>query len=710
MAGAARSLGQAASRIALAAGTLSLCAGPAALAQEAPIPPPSESVIAADAGRAPAGQQVYAPEFFARFAPKTALDMVEQVPGFKISEASEDRGFGQASQNVLINGRRISGKSNDAFGVLQRIGANNVVRIEIVDGATLQIPGLSGQVANVVANVDALSGQWEVQPQFRYTREPSWLNGKASVTGRAGGLQWTLGADAENFHNGASGPERVYDASGAQIDLRDEAVGNAGNGLTLTGGLTYDFLSGAVANLNLQAQDFNFAVAETSLRNPVGRPSEYRIFTNGEDYREYEIGGDYEFALGPGRLKLIGLHHLEEEFDLNTTSVQPSGGATATGQRFSTDAERGESILRGEYGFGALGGELQWSLEGAFNYLDLVSMLEQRQPDGSFTSVTLNDATARVEEKRAETNVTYQRRLSDAWTLQGSLGVEFSQLSQSGIATPGVRNEPREFVRPKGFVALVWAADETLDISFKGERKVGQLDFEDFLASVDLQNESEAAANPELVPDQSWILSVEANKKLGAWGAVKLSAEGGVIEDIVDQIPIGATGQGTGNLDEAQGYKLNVAATLNLDPLGWKGAKIDYSQMYAYSQVDDPLTGESRYISEDEIMTIDATLRWDIPSTPWAAAFGYEQRRYAADVLLNQRIQQWVEPPITYVYVENKDVFGMKARFMVVNLQDTSENLRRDVYVGRRTGPLAFTEDRRWNFEPIFRINLSGTF
>ena len=222
MAGAARSLGQAASRIALAAGTLSLCAGPAALAQEAPIPPPSESVIAADAGRAPAGQQVYAPEFFARFAPKTALDMVEQVPGFKISEASEDRGFGQASQNVLINGRRISGKSNDAFGVLQRIGANNVVRIEIVDGATLQIPGLSGQVANVVANVDALSGQWEVQPQFRYTREPSWLNGKASVTGRAGGLQWTLGADAENFHNGASGPERVYDASGAQIDLRDE--------------------------------------------------------------------------------------------------------------------------------------------------------------------------------------------------------------------------------------------------------------------------------------------------------------------------------------------------------------------------------------------------------------------------------------------------------------------------------------------------------
>ncbi|MEL6506424.1 MAG: TonB-dependent receptor plug domain-containing protein, partial [Pseudomonadota bacterium] len=54
----------------------------------------------------------FSPEDFARFAPRTALDMVQQIPGFVIREGASDRGFGQADTNVLINGRRISGKSN----------------------------------------------------------------------------------------------------------------------------------------------------------------------------------------------------------------------------------------------------------------------------------------------------------------------------------------------------------------------------------------------------------------------------------------------------------------------------------------------------------------------------------------------------------------------------------------------------------------------
>jgi hypothetical protein len=88
--------------------------------------------------------QVYEPSFFARFAPKTAADMVGNIPGFSITSGSDDRGFGQARQNVLINGRRVSGKANDARTALGRITAESVVRIEIVDGATLDIPGLSG--------------------------------------------------------------------------------------------------------------------------------------------------------------------------------------------------------------------------------------------------------------------------------------------------------------------------------------------------------------------------------------------------------------------------------------------------------------------------------------------------------------------------------------------------------------------------------------
>jgi len=57
----------------------------------------------------PAGEKrIYSPADFARFAPKTAYDMLVQVPGFSIRGADRERGLGQASENVLINGQRLA--------------------------------------------------------------------------------------------------------------------------------------------------------------------------------------------------------------------------------------------------------------------------------------------------------------------------------------------------------------------------------------------------------------------------------------------------------------------------------------------------------------------------------------------------------------------------------------------------------------------------
>ena len=81
-------------------------------------------------------RRVFVPEDFARFAPRSALDMAEQIPGFSIRSDDGERGLGQANTNVIINGQRISGKSNGPVSALQRIPADEVVRLELVDGAT----------------------------------------------------------------------------------------------------------------------------------------------------------------------------------------------------------------------------------------------------------------------------------------------------------------------------------------------------------------------------------------------------------------------------------------------------------------------------------------------------------------------------------------------------------------------------------------------
>ena len=89
-------------------------------AAPADAPPP----VATEAA-APQGARTYTPADFARFAPRNALDMLNNVPGFAIDESdTERRGLGQATGNVLINGERFSGKSTDIFTELGRISAS----------------------------------------------------------------------------------------------------------------------------------------------------------------------------------------------------------------------------------------------------------------------------------------------------------------------------------------------------------------------------------------------------------------------------------------------------------------------------------------------------------------------------------------------------------------------------------------------------------
>src|SRR5262245_4810593 len=67
-----------------------------------------------------ASKRIYSPADFARFAPKTAYDMLVQVPSFSIKTTdTSQRGLGQAQENVLINGERIANKSGGAVDQLQ---------------------------------------------------------------------------------------------------------------------------------------------------------------------------------------------------------------------------------------------------------------------------------------------------------------------------------------------------------------------------------------------------------------------------------------------------------------------------------------------------------------------------------------------------------------------------------------------------------------
>ncbi|MDQ3482509.1 MAG: TonB-dependent receptor plug domain-containing protein, partial [Pseudomonadota bacterium] len=171
-----------------------------------------------------AGKRVFTPADFARFAPKSAYDMLVQVPGFTIRTAVQERGLGQASENVLINSKRIANKSGGAVDQLQRISAGNVERIEIVDAASLGIAGLSGQVANVIIKEEQKSaGQFEYSPHFRaHYAKPSFLAGSVSYTGETGPIDYTLSAKNDPGRGAFGGPIEIFDRDGLLTETRHE--------------------------------------------------------------------------------------------------------------------------------------------------------------------------------------------------------------------------------------------------------------------------------------------------------------------------------------------------------------------------------------------------------------------------------------------------------------------------------------------------------
>lgn len=652
------------------------------------------------------GPRTFTPEDFARFAPRNALEMLRQVPGFIILQPEQERGLGQATGNVLINGQRLSGKSNDVVTQLSRIAAQNVIRIEILDGATLDIPGLSGQVANVVAQATGISGQFSWNPEFRaYVADPRLTRFELSVSGVRRPVEYTFSLDNQANRSSAAGPTRIFNPAGEPIDFRHDAWTGNSERPGAAARFVIDGPGSSVGNLNLTYRKHYFDYDELGHRSGPGQPDRVRTVTQRERGREYEVGGDYEFAFGPGRLKLIGLQRgygYPAVTDLVTSYADLSPD---TGSRFVRNGDQNERILRGEYRLSAVGSDWQLSVENAFNRLDNVSELYELSPSGELVEVPLPGGSARVEEDRWEAMATWGRTLSPTLSVQLSAGGEYSQLSQTGDG-----GLTRRFWRPKGLASAAWKPSPATDVNLKIQRRVGQLNFYDFLASVNLGDDRENAANPDLVPPQSWEVDLETVRNLGIWGTTTLRLYARLFEDIVDTIPIGLTGESPGNIDSAIVYGAEWKGTWNFDHIGWLGAKLDSRFQIQRSRVDDPLTGLPRPISNRLRYYAELNLRHDVPGTDWAWGSNVSYQLAELNYRLTEVGRQWEGPVWANLFLEHKNVRGLTVRGTIGNILGADSFWTRTVYQGRRTGPIAFIERRDRIIGPIFSLSVSGRF
>ncbi len=654
-------------------------------------------------------QRSFEPAYFDQYAPRSALDMLNQIPGFQLNSGDSKRGLGQGGANVLINSKRLSGKTNDPFEQVGRIASQNVVKIDIVDGTSLNIPGLSGQVANIMTKTTGLTGTWEWSPEWRNGLKPRLAHGSVTLSGERGNLAYTAKLQSNIQRNGHWGPEERRTAAGDLFEIRDEFGRYDGEYPGGSLNLTWKPQEGHTGNLNLEYNKYNSNNSVRSLitaQGPRGENGQH-FFSNAEDEWNAKIDGDYERPALGGTLKFIGYYRAE-----HSPTVSRFDGYDNTGlidsTRFFQVADEGEAIARTEYSWSKKQGrDWQLGVESAFNFLDIESQFVDLLVPGNIESLDpANDdaiGATRVEEKRAEMTLTHTRTLSPKWDVQLSLGGEYSELSQ-GILV-------RDFFRPKGFVTATYKPTETFSIRSKVEREVGQLNFFDFISSVDLQNDQSNAANPNLVPSQSWIGEVEFDRQFtgGHSFVARIYAE--KISDLVDRIPIGLTGDAVGNIDSAERYGIDFNATLKGEQWGLDGMELNLEYDLRDSSVVDPVEGFNRRLNDDKKYYWSVSFRHDIPKTDWAYGFYSDQFRESAVYRLNSINEFRFEGPWGQAYVEHKDVYGLKVNASLRNLFDASDDFKRTVYTDRRDlGTVDFIEDRTRPFGLFFRVTVSGTF
>lgn len=652
--------------------------------------------VAAQAEATQRGVLVFRPDFFAAQRPNTALEMVQRVPGFSVQDGTGARGFEGAVGNILINGARPASKNDTGSNVLSRTQANRVERIELIRGGA---PGVDMQGYSVVVNVILKKGAnrqsiltWNTS-QFDGGRD--LYGGSYQFTATNGDKSWgvTLSDGIGSSDSNGPGTNIRRDATGQVI--RDEKFLNDswGGGRSIRGNYSAPLGGGKIeATARLGVNDWNQWQTLTS-------PTAERRSNYADESRSGELGLTYTRPLATNWALETRAIHSFESFESASTSDETLNGVKAAQQRFTADGDSGESIFRAQL-------RHDWSkaitvetgAEAAYNMLDV----KQAYSVGG-AAVPLPSASVKVEELRGEAFSKATWRVNPRLTLEGSLRLETSTIKQSGDA----QNEKSFFYAKPRFLAT-WTPVANNQLRFRFERELGQLDFEDFAASSDLEEGNVYGGNVELKPEQRWIAEIGYERRFWGEGIVAITYRHDEIIGVIDRLPLPGGLSAVGNIGDATLDRLSLNIVVPTDKLGIKGGRFTFKNDWNATHVKDPTTGLDRPISR--VRPTQANIGFQQDLTKYKTQWGINwlpllgQGTYDVDQTSVWRGAQYYE-----LFAEYKPTPTLAIRAQL-NLWDDF-SIRRTVFANR--GPsraVAFVEDRAIDPRTFMSFRVRKTF
>lgn len=552
---------------------------------------------------------VYDAAYFAQFAPRTAYDIVQHVPGFTLDLGSTQtatgsvdvRGFAGTAGNVVINGSRPSTKAETLDITLQRLPAQRVVRVELSPGDTFgsDYAGKS-QVLNIImSDQSGIDANISVTGTRRYT---GYINRDASASAiirhGASSINLAAGMGRSQGKQYEEGTDTLTDQqTGQVVEFRRKHNIYFNQDPYLSAGWSLERGSDKAIRFNIRWQPSRFDLKQDNRDSPVGSPAhDDNLF---QHYRDpvLEIGGDVTRPLFNGALKFVVLETRRKRHDLDTylgrNGLVPDGGVVNGGYEQLVAAQRNETIGRLSWTRASLWGmTFEAGAEAAYNTLASNVDFSSIDENGNRIPIPLPIANATVKEKRGELYVSVGKALSPQLQLDGGVNYEFSTLKVRGDATA---QRSLQFLKPN--ISLDWKPTGGWHARLSVRRTVAQLDFYDFISTADLSVQRVSGGNANLQPQRTWELRAVGEHPLLGKGLVKLELGYDLVSKLQDRILLfddqGVGFDSPGNLGTGRRYYAELTADAPLDGL-WKGLHVKFDGTLQHTDVKDPVDGHTR--------------------------------------------------------------------------------------------------------------------
>lgn len=682
---------------------------------------------------------LYPASYFYEYQPVTALDMVNRIPGMNIrnnngasagnaSRGGRGLGGGRGGVEILINGKRTAGKNNNTQGQLTRIAADQVEAIEIIrgTGGDLDVRG-STQIANIVLleQQSNRSVSYAINAN-QYHDDHVEPGGSLSYSDTVGDLNFLVNASAEpQYQNQRSQEHSILGDLSANDFIKEERVRDQTN-YTLSTNLDYQFSTSTSMRFNaLYAENDNPTTLDrltVDLRDNAFDHYYQREDTPGEQ-SNWEIGGDIEHLLENGaRFKALFISNENDTASKRERWDVFTDGSESKNLFLDSSNVITEKIFRTSYTTDLMPNHnLEVGVEAAQTILDSDLRLAVRSDSGmpsaeygGLVPVDVPNSNTEVEEMRYEPFAIHNWRINPRMSLESSLVYESSEIEQSGDFS-----QSRKFTFFKPKVDYRFDITPQLQFRFLVERMVRQINFVDFVATTDTEDEDSntLAGNRNLRPDYWWNYNALLEYRLpDDVGVVSANLYQHRHKDFRQRIDVSTSEDNlesaVGNIGNGDMWVFELNGSVRMKWINMPNLLVTSRFSIRDSEVYDPLLGDLRSFNNYHRGEFGLQIRHDIPRWRLNYGFSYLDRR-------DSDFKQWdidkidtlPTEPFSRAFVEWIGFNELTFRFDLWNALNPDQCRERERYAGRiSAGILSELEQRCSTTGQRLTFSVSGNF